>query len=97
MKPFEKLQTLVKHLDAIANYCRTEVRIGVAEAVNGNIRMPINRKSGYKNIRYRQRKKSANEPFCRTPTAHITVVHGIYWTWNIDRRSFWKVPRWLAP
>jgi len=27
--------TLLKHLDGIANYCRTKVRMGVVEAVNG--------------------------------------------------------------
>jgi transposase len=51
--PFEKLaDTLVKHLHGILNYCRTKVRFGVVEAVNGNIRMLINRGRGYKNLRY---------------------------------------------
>ena len=51
--PFEKLaETLLKHLDGIANYCETKVRFGVVEAVNGNIRMLINRGRGYQNIRY---------------------------------------------
>jgi transposase len=51
--PFEKLaDTLLKHLEGIANYCRTKVRFGVVEAVNGNIRMLINRGRGYKNLRY---------------------------------------------
>ena len=53
LKPFEKLaDTLLKHLEGIANYCRTKVRMGVVEAVNGNIRMLINRGRGYKNLRY---------------------------------------------
>src|SRR5438045_2953349 len=53
LAPFEKLaDTLLKHLDGIANYCRTNVRMGVVEAVNGNIRMLINRGRGYKNLRY---------------------------------------------
>jgi transposase len=53
LKPFEKLaETLLKHLDGIANYCRTKVRLGVVEAVNGNIRMLINRGRGYTNLRY---------------------------------------------
>jgi transposase len=39
-------------LDGIANYCETKVRFGVVEAVNGNIRMLINRGRGYKNLRY---------------------------------------------
>jgi transposase len=43
---------LLKHLDGILNYCRTKVRFGVVEAINGNIRMLINRGRGYKNIRY---------------------------------------------
>jgi transposase len=51
--PFEKLaDTLLKHLEGILNYCRTKVRFGVVEAVNGNIRMLINRGRGYKNLRY---------------------------------------------
>jgi transposase len=51
--PFEKLAaTLLKHLDGIANYCETKVRFGVVEAVNGNIRMLINRGRGYQNLRY---------------------------------------------
>jgi transposase len=53
LKPFEKLaETLLEHLDGIANYCLTKVRMGVVEAVNGNIRMLINRGRGYKNLRY---------------------------------------------
>jgi transposase len=50
---FEKLAaTLLKHVDGIANYCETKVRFGVVEAVNGNIRMLINRGRGYQNLRY---------------------------------------------
>ena len=55
LAPFEKLPaTLLKHVDGIANYCETKVRFrfGVGEAVNGNIRMLINRGRGYKNLRY---------------------------------------------
>jgi transposase len=53
LKPFEKLaNTLLKHVDGIANYCETKVRFGVVEAVNGNIRMLINRARGYQNLRY---------------------------------------------
>ena len=53
LAPFEDLaDLLVKHLDGIANYCRTKVRMGVVEAVNGNIRMLINRGRGYRNLRY---------------------------------------------
>ena len=50
---FQKLAaTLLKHLDGILNYCRTRVRFGVVEAINGNIRMLINRGRGYKNMPY---------------------------------------------
>jgi transposase len=50
---FQKFaETLLKHLDGILNYCRTKVRFGVVEAINGNIRMLINRGRGYKNMRY---------------------------------------------
>jgi transposase len=53
LAPFEKLaKTLLKHVDGIANYCETKVRFGVVEAVNGNIRMLINRGRGYTNLRY---------------------------------------------
>jgi transposase len=43
---------LLNHLDGIMNYCRTKVRFGVVEALNGNIRMMINRGRGYQNLRY---------------------------------------------
>jgi transposase len=50
---FQKLAAmLIRHLDGILNYCRTKVRFGVVEAVNGNIRMLINRGRGYQNLRY---------------------------------------------
>jgi transposase len=50
---FKKLANmLADHLDGILNYCRTKVRFGVVEAINGNIRMLINRGRGYKNLRY---------------------------------------------
>lgn len=53
LKPFEKLaKMLLKHLEGIVNYCRTKVRFGVVEALNGNIRMIINRGRGYQNLRY---------------------------------------------
>lgn len=53
LAPFKKLAAmLLKHADGIANYCKTKVRCGVVEAVNGNIRMLINRSRGYKNVRY---------------------------------------------
>jgi hypothetical protein len=53
LAPLRKLAAmLLKHVDGIANYCETKVRFGVVEAVNGNIRMLINRGRGYKNHRY---------------------------------------------
>jgi len=53
LMPFEKLaDMLLKHVDGIANYCETKIRFGVVEAVNGNIRMLINRGRGYQNLRY---------------------------------------------
>jgi transposase len=53
LKPLEKFaETLIKPAQGIANYCLTQVRFGVVEAVNGNIRMLINRGRGCKNLRY---------------------------------------------
>src|SRR5271168_1113114 len=53
LTPFEELaDMLLQHLEGILNYCRTKVRFGVVEALNGNIRMLINRGRGYKNVRY---------------------------------------------
>ena len=37
---------------AILSCCRTKESFSVAEAINGNIRMLINRGRGYKNTRY---------------------------------------------
>jgi transposase len=52
LAPFEKLAaTLLKHVAGIA-IIATKVRFGVLEAVNGSIRMLINRGRGYKNLRY---------------------------------------------
>jgi transposase len=53
LKPFEKLAAmLLDHLDGILNYCRMKVRMGVVEAVNGNIKSLLRRGRGYKNLRY---------------------------------------------
>jgi transposase len=53
LKPLEKLaDMLLNHLEGILNYCRTKVRMGVVEAINGNIRMLLRRGRGYKNLRY---------------------------------------------
>lgn len=51
--PFQKLaQLLLDHLDGILNYCRTKVRFGIVEAVNGNIKALMRRGRGYRNLRY---------------------------------------------
>src|SRR5215470_17084177 len=53
LKPFEKFaQTLLKHEQGLLNYCRAPVRLGVVEAVNGNIRALIRRGRGYQNLSY---------------------------------------------
>jgi transposase len=53
LRPFEKLaKMLLDHLDGILNYCRTKVRMGVVEAVNGNIKALLRRGRGYKNLHY---------------------------------------------
>jgi transposase len=57
LAPFQKLaQMLVEHLDGILNYCRTQVRFGVVEAINGNIKTLLRRGRGYKNLAYLLRK-----------------------------------------
>lgn len=71
---FEKLTgMLLKHFDGILNYCHTKVRFGVVEAVNGNIRMLINRGRGYTNLRYlllkAKRIAAANLEFLTVQTA----------------------------
>jgi len=53
LAPFQKLaQMLLDHLDGILNYCRTKVRFGVVEAINGNIKTLLRRGRGYKNLSY---------------------------------------------
>ncbi len=50
---FDKLAAmLVDHLDGLLNYCRTPVRFGVVEAINGNIKALLRRGRGYTNLRY---------------------------------------------
>jgi transposase len=57
LAPFQKLaQMLIEHLDGILNYCRTQVRFGVVEAINGNIKTLLRRGRGYKNLPYLLRK-----------------------------------------
>lgn len=53
LEPFQKLAImLLDHLDGILNYCRTKVRMGVVEAVNGKIKSLLRRGRGYKNLHY---------------------------------------------
>lgn len=53
LEPFHKLANLLHtHLEGILNYCRTKVRLGVVEAVNGNIKALLRRGRGYSNLRY---------------------------------------------
>jgi transposase len=53
LEPFKKLaEMLLNHQEGILNYCRTPVRFGVVEAVNGNIKALLRRGRGYKNLRY---------------------------------------------
>jgi transposase len=53
LAPFQKLaQMLLDHLDGILNYCRTKVRFGAVEAINGNIKILLRRGRGYKNLSY---------------------------------------------
>ena len=53
LPPFQKLAgMLLDHLEGILNYCQTKVRLGVVEAVNGNIKSLLRRGRGYKNLHY---------------------------------------------
>lgn len=53
LKPFQKLaDMLLEHFDGILNYYDTKVPLGVAEAINGNIKTLLRRGRGYKNLRY---------------------------------------------
>jgi transposase len=53
LKPMEKLaDMLLNHLEGVLNYCRTKVRLGVVEAVNGNIKALLRRGRGYRNLNY---------------------------------------------
>lgn len=50
---FDRLaKMLVDHLDGILNHCRTPVRFGMVEAINGNIKALLRRGRGYTNLRY---------------------------------------------
>jgi transposase len=53
LKPMEKqADMLLRHLDGILNYFRTRVRLGVVEAVSGNIKALLRRGRGYRNLNY---------------------------------------------
>lgn len=53
LQPMEKLaQMLLRHQEGLLNYCRAKVRLGVVEAVNGNIKSILRRGRGYRNLRY---------------------------------------------
>jgi transposase len=53
LEAFPKLGLmLIDHLDGILNYCQIQVRMGVVEAVNGNIKTLLRRGRGYQNLRY---------------------------------------------
>jgi transposase len=53
LKPMEKLANmLVKHLNGILNYCTNKIPLGVAEAINGNIKAILRRGRGYRDIHY---------------------------------------------
>ena len=53
LTPLEKLAgMLLKHLEGILNYCKTKVRLGVVEAVNGNIKALLRRGRGYRDLDY---------------------------------------------
>jgi transposase len=43
---------LLDQLDGILNHCRTPVRFGVVEAINGNIKALLRRGRGYTDLRY---------------------------------------------
>ena len=50
---FHKLAyLLLDHLEGLLIYYRVKVRLGVVEAINGNIRTVLKRGRGYKNLRY---------------------------------------------
>ncbi len=50
---FDKLAWMLHdHWEGILNYCRTPVRFGVVEAVNGNLQALVRRGRGYQNLRY---------------------------------------------
>lgn len=50
---FQKLaKMLVDHMEGLLNYYKAQVRFGVVEAINGNLRLLLRRGRGYQNLRY---------------------------------------------
>jgi transposase len=78
LKPFEKLAAmLLEHLDGILNYCRTKVRMGVVEAVNGNIKSLLRRgrRSGRKMGIWRKPLRTRCPPnSCSEPKIRATGI-----------------------
>ena len=53
LEPMKKLaRTLLDHVEGILNYCKTKVKLGVVEAINGNIKALLRRGRGYRNLSY---------------------------------------------
>jgi hypothetical protein len=71
LAPFQKPAfMLLDHLNGILNYCRTKVRFGVVEAINGNIKTILGRGRGYKYLGYLLRKTQC---MAVTKTAFIVL------------------------
>lgn len=71
---FQKLAAmLASHLDGLLNVCRTPVRFGMVEAINGNIKALLRRGRGYTNLRYlllkAQRQAATKTEFISLKTA----------------------------
>ena len=60
-------------LDGLLNVCRTPVRFGMVEAINGNIKALLRRGRGYTNLRYlllkAQRQAATQTEFISLKTA----------------------------
>ena len=50
--PENLAKMLLRHQEGLLNYCKAKVRMGVVEAVNGNIKAILRRGRGYRNLRY---------------------------------------------
>ena len=47
-----KANLLLDHLEGLLSYYRVKVRLGVVEAINGDVRTVLTRGRGYKSRRY---------------------------------------------